>query len=104
MRRLRKGKQQITRKTRRSGADHGTERSRIGRMDAQQAAVATSENDALLNLEERILRAVQLVTSLRSEKQSHLSEKSQLLAETQARESEVSSARQQVAQTQRELE
>lgn len=73
-------------------------------MDAQKAAVAAPDTDALLHLEERILRAVQLVTSLRSEKQALLSEKSQLLAEKQALESELSSALQQGTETKRELD
>ncbi len=72
-------------------------------MDAQKAAVAAPETDALLNLEERILRAVELVTSLRSEKKSLLGEKSQLLAEKQALEDELSSARRQTAEVEREL-
>lgn len=73
-------------------------------MDAPQTAAATPGSDALLNLEERILRAVQLVTSLRSEKQTLLSEKSQLLAEKQALETELSSTRELLALAEQEID
>lgn len=73
-------------------------------MEAPQTVSAAPGSDVLVNLEERILRAVQLVTSLRSEKQTLLSEKSQLLAEKQNLETELTSTRELLALAEQEIE
>jgi chromosome segregation ATPase len=78
-------------------------------MDAPQTVAAAPASDApspefLVSLEERILRAVQLVTSLRSEKQTLLSEKSQLLSDKHTLEAELASTRELLALAEQEID
>ncbi len=70
-------------------------------MDPNQPTISAQETDALLHLEERILRAVELVGSLRAEKQALLAEKAKLIAEKEALEFDVLQARE-TAETLRE--
>ncbi|MCW5965429.1 MAG: hypothetical protein KIT83_15440 [Bryobacterales bacterium] len=72
-------------------------------MDPNQLTISAQETDALLHLEERILRAVELVGSLRAEKQAIAAEKAKLLAEKDTLEAELALARESAEELRQEL-
>lgn len=72
-------------------------------MEPSQGTLTAADQDALSTLEERILRAVDVVNQLRSEKQSLAGEKAQLLSEKQSLEAEVARTHEQMRQLQDEL-
>ncbi|MCU0228188.1 MAG: DUF3450 domain-containing protein [Bryobacterales bacterium] len=72
-------------------------------MDTSQPTLSAQETDALLHLEERILRAVELVASLRQEKQTLLAEKTKLLADKDALESDLARQRESADSLQQEI-
>jgi FtsZ-binding cell division protein ZapB len=61
-------------------------------MDPSSSASPSQETDALLHLEERIVRAVELVANLRAEKQSLQNEKAKLLSEKETLEAGITRA------------
>lgn len=72
-------------------------------MDQNQLTISAQETDALLHLEERIMRAVELVSSLRAEKQMMAAEKVKLLAEKESLEAELARARESEEELRQEL-
>jgi FtsZ-binding cell division protein ZapB len=72
-------------------------------MDSSQATIAAQDTDALLHLEERILRAIDLVNSLRADKQGLLSERAKLISEKEALETELLNTQAEVEELQSQL-
>ncbi len=72
-------------------------------MEAPQPTLIAQETDALLHLEERILRAVELVGSLRQEKQALLTEKAKLLAEKESLEADLARVKETAESLQQEM-
>jgi len=72
-------------------------------MDPSQLTMNAQETDVLLHLEERILRAVELVSSLRAEKQSLLADKAKLISEKETVQDDLARALQSAEQLRQEL-
>lgn len=72
-------------------------------MDTAQPTLTAQETDALLHLEERILRAVELVASLRQERQALLADKTKLLADKESLEADLARHKESLESLQQEI-